>query len=592
VTEPASPNSRSAPRVRLPLLLKLALMACVLAIVPLGVVGILLIDVNRSAVEELHREEQILALDDLARTIDGELLRAEDDLAAVARLFADGSLDDETRLRVIHSEVEGRSSIDHVALYDAAGTRLAVIEEEGVRGIDVAQSLPAALRADVERAHVGLGDFTARDGGLRVLLVVRVRVNDATTGFVGTSFSLAAVQARVERLAREHFAASDDGVFVVDAGFRVVAHPQAERAIAREERHDGILSGVSAEMLGPRLSQSGEYLASDGTAMLGSIAGMSTRPWALIAQLPQSVAYASLERMRLLVLGTVVVAILIALLLGLAMARSISRPVAALTGFADKLANREFGERVQVQTRDELSVLGHALNRAAGDLLASEERIRHEVAVRTDLGRYVPEQLVDRILRREADMKLGGERRIVTVLFADVVGFTALTDRLPPEATVAMLNELFTILTQIVFKHRGPVDKFVGAWGMGFWNVPGDQPDHVRLALETAEDMQSWLETGNERWKAKYGVTIELAIGIHTGEAVIGNIGSEKRMEYTAIGNTVNLAARLEAVARPSQILVTDAVKAAAGDGFEMADAGEQTLAGWPRPIRLWELRS
>jgi class 3 adenylate cyclase len=114
----------------------------------------------------------------------------------------------------------------------------------------------------------------------------------------------------------------------------------------------------------------------------------------------------------------------------------------------------------------------------------------------------------------------------------------------------------------------------------------------VRLALETAEDMQAWLEQGNERWRSKYGVTLELAIGVHTGEAVVGNIGSEKRMEYTAIGNTVNLAARLEAIARPSQILVTEAVRAAAGDAFELVDAGEHVLTGWKTPVRLWEVRS
>lgn len=154
-------------------------------------------------------------------------------------------------------------------------------------------------------------------------------------------------------------------------------------------------------------------------------------------------------------------------------------------------------------------MLGGALNRAASNLAASEARIRHEVAVRTDLGRYVPEQLVERIVRREADMRLGGEKRPITVMFADVVGFTPLTERLPPEVVVGILNELFTILTQIVFKHEGTVDKFVGDCVMAFWNAPGDQPDHVERALEAAEDMQTWLESGNERWKQRYGVTIE-----------------------------------------------------------------------------------
>lgn len=566
-------------------------MACVLSIVPLAVVGLLLIDVNRSAVEVLHRDAQLLALDDLSRTIDMELRQAEDDLAMTGGLFADPSLDDDTRLSVIRAAIEGRTSIDHVALYGANGERFLVIEEEAVRGVEVPEALSPEMRATIETDHVATGAITSTPTGLRALIAVRIRVGDTTTGYVASAVPLTGIQARVERLASEHFAGTSDGVFVVDASFRLVAHPSAERALSREEHHDGILSGITAEMLGPAFSQAGEYQAADGTPMLGSTSGIAGRPWALVAQLPQSVAYASLERMRTAILGTVAVAILLALLLGLGMATAIGRPIAALTRYAGLLANRQFGERVQIATSDELAVLGGALNRAASDLEASEAQIRHEVAVRTDLGRYVPEQLVDRIVRREADMRLGGERRAVTVLFADVVGFTPLTERLPPEAVVAILNELFTILTQIVFKHEGTVDKFIGDCVMAFWNAPGDQADHVRRALEAAEDMQTWLESGNERWKARYGVTIELAIGVHTGEAIVGNIGSEKRMEYTAIGNVVNLAARLEAVARPSQILVTDAVKQVAGDAFEMVDADLHRLTGWAEPVHLWELR-
>ncbi len=580
-----------AVRVRLPLFVKLATMACVLAIVPLGVVGALLVDVNARTVEELHRDAQILALDDLSRTIEEELARAEDDLAMAGALFADATLDDETRLAVIRAEIEGRSSIDHVALYDASGARIAVIEEEGVGGVEVPEALPAEMRAEIEHAHVATGAISRDGDRLRALIAVRIRVGDTTTGYVASAVPLVSLQTRVERLDAAHFAGSEDGVFVVDSSFRLVAHPDLERALAREEMHDGILAGVTPEMFGPNFNQAKEYARPDGTPMLGSTSGIAGRPWALVAQLSQSVAYASLERMRLIIFATVVGAILVALLLGLGMASAISRPVLALTRYAGLLANRQFDERVDVRTNDELSVLGGALNRAAGDLAESEVRIRHEVAVRTDLGRYVPEQLVDRIVRREADMRLGGERRAITVLFADVVGFTPLAEKLPPEQVVMILNELFTILTEIVFKHGGTVDKFVGDCVMAFWGAPGDQDDHVRRALEAAEDMQSWLESGNERWKTRYGVSIQLAIGVNTGDAIVGNIGSEKRMEYTAIGNVVNLAARLEAIARPAQILITDAVRNAAGDRFETVDADLHRLTGWAEPVRLWELR-
>jgi adenylate cyclase len=156
---------------------------------------------------------------------------------------------------------------------------------------------------------------------------------------------------------------------------------------------------------------------------------------------------------------------------------------------------------------------------------------------------------------------------------------------------VTILNQLFTILTEIVFRHGGTVDKFIGDCVMAFWGAPDDQADHAARAVAAAEDMQSWIEAGNEDWQRSYGVTIRLAIGVHTGEAVVGNFGSETRMEYTAIGDTVNVAARLEAIARPQQILVSEATRQAAGDDFEYVALGSRQVAGKSEAVELYEVR-
>lgn len=570
--------------------LKLALMATVLTVVPLAAVGLVLIEVNAEAIEELSREHQLMALDDLARTIDQEFVEAQDALDTVGSLFAEPDLDINTKLQVARALVTGQESVDHVAIYDAEGVQLAVVEEEGTSA-QVPETLPLEMRAEIEELHVATGEVTAVGEETRCLLAVRIRADGRTTGYVASNVSLDDVQLRVERLAEGHFRGLDDTLYVVDGDLRTVAHTNRERAVTRELANEGILEGVTAEMLGPAFTQAGEYTSRDGTPMLASTVGMQGRRWALVAQIPLEVAYASLERMKMWVGGTIAVAILLALLIGLLVARGISAPVRRLTEQARALAERRFDTAVEVKTRDELAILGHAMNQAGQDLRASEEALKTEVAIRTDLGRYVPEQLVDQIVKRERDMALGGERRPITVMFADVVGFTPLTDQLEPEHVVTILNELFTILTEIVFKHDGTVDKFVGDCVMALWGAPADQPDQARRAVEAAEDMLDWLESGNERWQKRFGVTIQLAIGIHQGEAVVGNIGSEKRMEYTAIGDVVNLAARLEAIARPQQILVTDAVKRAVGDGFDLVDADLHRLSGWAEPVHLWEVR-
>jgi class 3 adenylate cyclase len=320
------------------------------------------------------------------------------------------------------------------------------------------------------------------------------------------------------------------------------------------------------------------------------VVGLRSRGWALVAQVPRDAAYAPVTRVQRIVTGAVIGALLIAVIASIVLSRQVTSPIEQLSSFADSLAKRRFSETVEIKTSDELAVLGRAMSQAANDLQASETRIREEEAIRADLGRYLPSDLVDKVVKREQDMGLGGQRREVTVLFADVVAFTPLTRELAPEDTVLILNELFTILTEIVFRHDGTVDKFIGDCVMAMWGAPRDEPDHAAKALEAAEEIVSWLEIGNANWKKKYGVTIQIAVGINSGEAVVGNIGSKTRMEYTAIGDAVNVAARLEAIARPQQILITEETRVAAGEGFEFTEIGERTLAGRETPTRLYEL--
>ena len=176
------------------------------------------------------------------------------------------------------------------------------------------------------------------------------------------------------------------------------------------------------------------------------------------------------------------------------------------------------------------------------------------------------------------------------VLFADVASFTSLTESFPPDVVAAILNELFTILTEIVFRHGGTVDKFIGDCVMAFWNAPDDQADHAARAVAAATDMLRWLEIGNEAWQARHGVTLRLAIGVNTGEVVVGNFGAKQRMTYTCIGDAVNVAARLEGIARPQQILVARATRDAAPDAADYRAIGAQRLSGRLDPIEVFEV--
>ena len=340
------------------------------------------------------------------------------------------------------------------------------------------------------------------------------------------------------------------------------------------------------------LSVAEEYPGPDGQAMVGAVVRVQDYPWAVVVQQPREVVYGVIDTIRASVIGVIGVAALVAFGVAVFVARRISEPLRELSAFAADLAARRFDRRVKVRTRDELALLGEAMSGAAADLQASEARIREELAIRNDLGRYLPGELVEKVVRREQDMGLGGRRAPITVLFADVVGFTPLTEHLPPEKVVTVLNELFTILTEIIFRHGGTVDKFIGDCVMALWGAPRAQVDHATRALLAAEDMMRWLEIGNAGWQQRFGITLQLAVGVNTGEAVVGNIGSETRMEYTAIGDVVNVAARLEGIARPMQVLASETTRRAAGDRFEFVSLGARELSGRSEPVQLFEVRT
>ncbi len=323
---------------------------------------------------------------------------------------------------------------------------------------------------------------------------------------------------------------------------------------------------------------------------LVTIERMELRPFRIVVSEPTAVVFSSITTLRRWIVTAVVLGVLASFAIAWMLGRRLAAPVAALVRQADHLAHRRFGERVVVESGDELELLGRAMSDAAGELGASEARIQKEIAIRTDLGRYLPAEIVDRMVEREQDMALGGQKRAITVLFADVVAFTPLTEKLAAEDTVKLLNELFTLLTEIVFRHGGTIDKFMGDSVMALFGAPTEQADHAARALACAEDVLRFLDTGNAGWASRYDVKIELAIGVASGECVVGNIGSERRMEYTAIGDVVNTAARLEAIARPNQILVTAATAALAGEDFELLDRGERELPGKRAPVRVYEV--
>jgi adenylate cyclase len=187
------------------------------------------------------------------------------------------------------------------------------------------------------------------------------------------------------------------------------------------------------------------------------------------------------------------------------------------------------------------------------------ESLRELRRVERIFGRYVSPDVVRQLLGKGDALRLGGQRREINVLFCDIRGFTTLSERLPPEAVGTMLNTYFTAwdvasLVDAIFAHGGTVDKFVGDAIMAVWGAPLDQADHALRAVQTSQAMQAAVAALVAQWEAQgrgpHWETLRIGIGIHGGPAVVGSFGAERRSDYTAIGNTVNVASRLESLSK------------------------------------------
>lgn len=219
----------------------------------------------------------------------------------------------------------------------------------------------------------------------------------------------------------------------------------------------------------------------------------------------------------------------------------------------------------------------------------SESRKKKKIL--TAFRKYVAPQVVDEIAK-QGDFKLilGGESRQIAALFVDIRGFTPLSEQLAPEEVVEILNEYLQLTTEAIFKNGGTLDKFIGDAAMAVFNAPFDLEDYIYKAVCTARDIAAGSQKLEERLQSRFGKTVGFGIGVHCGPAVVGNIGCDFRMDYTAIGDTVNTAARLESNAGRGQILISESVYRAVKDRVEATEIGELSLKGKSKGVLVYQL--
>src|SRR5678816_411333 len=220
----------------------------------------------------------------------------------------------------------------------------------------------------------------------------------------------------------------------------------------------------------------------------------------------------------------------------------------------------------------------------------AHERLAREEVARANYSRFLPEYVVKQMLENPESFKLGGVSQTITVLFADIRGFTRISEHANPEKIVGLLNRYFSAMTDIIFAHGGTLDKYLGDGLMALFGAPTATPDDASNAVSAAVAMQRRIIGINQELKEEGFAEIGVGMGLHTGEVIVGYIGSDRRSEYTAIGDAVNTSSRLESNAHGGEILISDATAKAAHSRYKLQPRDPIMVKNRQQPVNLWEV--
>lgn len=522
-----------------------------------------------------------------------DLLDAEVRLAAVKiRDFIEGirdqlgwavqlpwseAADDRRRLDALRL-LRQAPAVANLSLVDAAGRERLFVSRIGLNRIesgDDHSEKPAVIGARSER--VWFGPVTFR-GGSEPYMTIAVAGNRSAVGVAVAEVNLKFIwevisEIRVGRTGE---------AFVLDRPGRLVAHPDISLVLRADEAEQQPLQALrSAVLTRPGQAAAGRDIS--GKAVMAAMAQIPGVDWSVIVKQPLAEAfgpiYAALWRTGVLLVAGAALAGLLAYWL----AQRMIGPIRLLEDGVARIGAGQFGHRISLATGDEFERLATRFNEMAGELGLSQERSERISRLR----RFLAPQVAELVERTGDDGVLDGRRVEVVVVFCDLRGFTSFSAQAEPETVIAVLDDYYRALDSVVSAHGATLVSFTGDGAMVLVNAPVACAEPALSAVAMARDMQARVQKLLAGWRAQ-GHRLGFGVGLAMGPATVGRIGSEGRLDYTAVGNVTNLASRLCSSAEDSEILVDRVAACAIGSRVPLVELDARALKGFDRPVPVF----
>lgn len=344
------------------------------------------------------------------------------------------------------------------------------------------------------------------------------------------------------------------------------------RAIGREM----ITSPAGFVDLGSKIEGEDSFLA---------YARIPSTGWCLGAVFPKDELLAELEELHRKTLIMVAVGIALLLAVSVLVARSIARPLRRMAEATGRVAQGDLDiDLSDVRSRDEVGMLAESFTRMA-------QGLKERDFIRDTFGRYLTREVVNRLLEHKDGLQLGGEARNISLIMSDIRGFTATVARMQPEQVISFLNRYLGKMVEILMEYRGTIDEIIGDGILAFFGAPEPLEDHAARAVACALKMQAAMEEINASNEADGMPLIEMAVAVNTGEVVVGNIGSERRTKYGAVGSQVNFTGRVESFTVGGQVLVSESTYETLSDILTVRSILQVEMKGMTGKVNLYDVR-
>lgn len=420
----------------------------------------------------------------------------------------------------------------------------------------------------------------------RQVISISVPVRVGTGPVVGVVVAWYDLQSDLNNLVKSARFNESGYAVLVDGAGRILAHPDPARVDEDVSAYPAVQAARQSGQTGTLVALNARKLSRlFGYRPIPSPSTMAKQSWILLTEIDENEQLALLRTLRReLALGVALV-LLGGLVVAHQVSRSIQQPLERLGAFAHRIGSGDLTDRASVGGRDVAGRLATALNEMAAGL-------RERDHVKEVFGRYVATQVSAQILNGQVN--LGGESRRVTVLFSDIRNFTTMSEQMTPAQVVAFLNDYFSEMVDAVFEQNGMLDKFLGDGLMAVFGAFGDTPDHPRRAVLAALRMKALLAKINGERAMAGRPPIAIGIGIHSDDVIVGNIGSRKRLEFTVVGDGVNVSSRLQALNKEfgTTILVSETTFDAVKDEFECRQMPDTSLRGKAKELKFYEVVS